>query len=135
MKKGDLVRLRPDDPEIIRILEWDNGGKDFIAYRPSTDAEKDQWREQNRKDIETARSRGESTFEIAFDSGGEPRLPPYTTAVPLPTDGIYIVERARCRISLGYGNPTGGMTRILDTKSGEHAYVRREMLEVINETG
>jgi hypothetical protein len=131
MRKGNLVRLKPDDPEIVRILEWHNGGKDFIAYRPSTTEEQEQWHEEKRKDIEAARARGDSTFEIAFDSGGEPRLPPTTTAVPLAIDGIYIVERARCRVRLGYGNPKGGMTKILDTKSGEHAYVRREMLEVI----
>ena len=131
MKKGNLVRLKPDDPEIVRILEWGNGGKDFIAYRPATNEEQEKWRQQKRKDIEAARSRGESTFEIAFDSGGEPRLPPVTTAVPLAIDGIYIVERARCRVRLSYGNPAGGMTKILDTKSGEHAFVRRDMLEVI----
>tara|TARA_E500000331_G_C16892979_1_gene555589 strand:- start:227 stop:625 length:399 start_codon:yes stop_codon:yes gene_type:complete len=131
MRKGDLVRLRPDDPEIRRILDWPSGGKDFLAYRPSTQHEKETWRKERSEEIVSARSRGESTFEIAFDSSGEPRLPPMCAAVPLPIDGIYIVERARCRVRLGYGNPTGGMTRILDTISGEHAYVRREMLEVI----
>lgn len=130
MKKGDLVRLRPDDPEILKILEW-KSGKDFLGYRPSTKSEQDEWRMQKRKDIEDARARGSETFEIAFDAAGEPRLPPMTVSIPLPIDGIYIVERARCRVTLGYGNPEGGMARILDTASGEHAYVRREMLEVI----
>ena len=130
MRKGDLVRLKPDDPEILRILEW-KSGKDFLGYRPSTESERAEWRSQKRKDIEDARARGSETFEIAFDSSGEPRLPPMTVSVPLPIDGIYIVERARCRVRLGYGNPKGGMVRILDTTSGEHAYVRREMLEVI----
>lgn len=135
MKKGDLVKLRPDDPEIVRILEWGSSESSYIASRPSTQEEKDQWRKEKQQAIEQARLAGEDTFSIAFDSGGESRLPPRSVSVPLPISRIYVVERARCRVQLGWGSPTGGMARILDTHTGEHAYVAREMLEVVNETG
>ena len=132
MRKGDLVKLRPDDPEIQRILEW--GEVEVAAYmasRPSTYEERQNWRERKRVEIKEASARGEDTFSIAFDDGGESRLPTRTVSVPLPIDRIYVVERARCRVELGWGNATGGMAKILDTKSGQHAYVAREMLEVI----
>lgn len=132
MKKGDLVKLRPDDPEIQRILDWGAvEGAAYMASRPSTHEEREKWRERKRIEIKEASDRGEDTFSIAFDDGGESRLPPRAVSVSLPIDRIYVVERARCRVQLGWGNPTGGMARILDTQSGQHAYVAREMLEVI----
>ena len=132
MKKGDLVKLNPNDPEIERILEWGaEVGAAYMASRPSTHEDRELWREQKRKAIEQAHAAGEDTFSIAFDDGGESRLLPRAVSVPLPIDRIYVVERARCRVQLGWGNPTGGMARILDTQSGQYAYVAREMLEVI----
>ena len=131
MRKGDLVKLDPNDEEIRRILEWGRGVKSYLASRPTTHEERQEWSEQKRKDIDVARSRGEDTFHIAFDSGGESRLPPRATQIPLPIDGIYIVEKARCQVDLGWGRASGGMTRILDTNTGEHAYVKRHMLKVI----
>jgi hypothetical protein len=138
MKKGDLVKLDPNDAEIARILEWhgpqgSSHGKKFIASRPATHEERQAWREQKTKEIEAARQAGEDTFSIAFDDGGESRLPPRSISVPLSIDGIYIVERARCRVELGWGRATGGMAKILDTKSGEIAYVKRDMLKVIEQ--
>ena len=131
IRKGDLVKLRPDDPEILRLMEWDDGEKSYIASRPTTHEEREQWREDKRKAIQEASENGEDTFSIAFDCAGESRLAPRAVSVALPVDRIYVVERARCRVSLGWGNPTGGMTRILDTQTGEHAYVAREMLQVV----
>ena len=131
MKKGDLVKLRPDDPEITRLMGWDKGPVKYMASRPTTPEERERWREDKRIAIKEAAEKGEDTFSSAFDDGGESRLPPRAVSVPLPIDGIYVVERARCRVQLGWGNATGGMARILDTRTGEHAYVSREMLEVI----
>ena len=132
MRKGNLVKLRPDDPEIVRILEWsERSNSSYIASRPTTDEEKEKWHEDKRLAIKQAQLAGEDTFDIAFDSGGESRLPPRSVSVPLPIDRVYVVERARCQVQLGWGSPTGGMARILDTHTGEHAYVAREMLEVV----
>ena len=131
MKKGDLVKLRPDDPEIERLMGWGMGNEAYMASRPTSPEEQEEWRVQKRNDIKRAQERGEDTFHIAFNDAGESRLAPRSVSVTLPVDGIYIVERARCRVSLGWGNPTGGMTKILNTQTGEHAYVAREMLEVV----
>ena len=64
-------------------------------------------------------------------SAGETKLPPQSRYVPLHRGRIYQVLRARCRVRLGYGNPTPGMAMILCTESGESTYVKRELLEVI----
>lgn len=132
MKKGDLVKLDPNDPEIERSMGWGMRNEAYMASRPTTSEEQEEWRVQKRNDIKRARERGEDTFHIAFNDSGESRLAPRSVSVELLINGIYIVERARCRVSLGWGNPKGGMTRILDTKTGEVAYVRRDMLKVVN---
>ena len=131
MKKGDLVKLDPNDPEIERLMGWGMRNEAYMASRPTTPEEQEEWRVQKRNDIKRAQERGEDTFHIAFNDAGESRLAPRSVSVPLPIDGIYIVERARCRVKLGWGNPTGGMTKILDTTTGEYAYVPREMLKVV----
>tara|TARA_R110001583_G_scaffold12612_8_gene55862 strand:- start:3097 stop:3507 length:411 start_codon:yes stop_codon:yes gene_type:complete len=135
MKKGDLVKLNPNDPEILRVLEWgDNYEKAFMASRPTTFEEKEEWRGQKQKDIAEAREAGEDTFHIAFNDAGESRLAPRSISIPLLLDGIYVVQRARCRVELGWGRAASGMTKLLDTKTGEIAYVKRDMLEVISES-
>ena len=134
MKKGDLVKLDPNWPEISEIIQWGMRGEAYMASRPSTDEEREEWRQDKRKAMDEALKRGEDTFDIAFDSGGEPRLPPKSVSVELPLDGIYVVERARCRVALGWGNPVGGMTKILNTKTGETAYVKRDMLAVLTQS-
>ena len=131
MKKGDLVKLDTNDPEIERLMGWGMRNEAYMASRPTTPEEQEEWRVQKRNDIKRARERGEDTFHIAFNDAGESRIAPRSVSVELPVNGIYIVERARCRVSLGWGNPTGGMARILDTKTGEIAYVRRDMLKVV----
>ncbi len=131
MRKGDLVKFNRNDPDIQRVTEWNRNGSKYIASRPSTNEERQEWRKNKSRAIALAREAGEDTFHIAFDDGGESRLPPRSVSVPLDVNGIFIVERARCRVSLGWGNPTGGMAKILDTTTGESAYVAREMLEVV----
>mgnify|MGYP003149605979 CR=1 FL=1 len=132
MKKGDLVRLDPNDPEIVRLLDWNNSSVKYVASRPATPEERNEWREQRRQEIKAASDKGEDTFHLAFDDAGESRLAPKSVSVSLPIDGIYVVERARCRVELGWGRATGGMTKILDTNTGQSAYVRRDMLKVVS---
>ena len=124
IKKGALVRLNPNDPAIERLGSWTSRTGMYQASRPTTPEERDRWRAE----FELRVREGSEPWH---DSGGEPKLAPRSKAVDLPLDGVFIVEKARCRVQLGWGNPTGGMTRILNTQSGEHAYVPREMLEVI----
>ena len=66
-----------------------------------------------------------------MDSAGESKLPPQSAYVLLHRDRIYQVLRARCRVRLGYGNPTPGMAKILCTHTGEETYIKRGLLEVI----
>jgi hypothetical protein len=130
LRKGDLVRLDENSSEIKRAKK-PFGSNHYIASRPSTSEERSLWRKNLQNAIEKAKIDGKDTFSIACDSAGESRLPPRTVSVRLNIDGIYIVERARCRVELGWGRATGGLARILDTESGDHAYVKRHMLKKI----
>ena len=141
LKKGCLARL---DPKKCFTIEHggglrypltnslnDNRGT-VESYRPTTPEERDSWRQQKRQDIEKARAAGDDTFHIAFDSAGESRLPPQAAYVLLHRDRTYQVLRARCRVRLGWGNPTPGLAKVLCTHTGEETYVKRDLLEVIS---
>ena len=140
LKKGCLVRL--DSRKCFTTLH--GGGLRYPltnslndergtveSYRPTTHEEQCNWREQKKRDIQEACKAGEDTFHIAFDSAGESRLPPQARHVLLHRDRTYQVLRARCRVRLGWGNPTPGLAKILCTHSGEETYIKREYLEVI----
>ena len=73
----------------------------------------------------------DSDASKGMTSAGETKLPPQSAYVPLFRGRIYQVLRARCRVYLGYGNPTPGLTKILCTETGEETYIRRELLEVV----
>ncbi len=66
-----------------------------------------------------------------MNDAGETRLPPQSKYVPLRRGNVYQVLRARCRVRLGWGNPTPGMAKILCTQTGEETYIKRELLEVV----
>ena len=134
MRKGDLVKFNTESSEVssvIRDAEYFGGPAVVRTYRPTTSDEKEAWRESKYQATLEAHAKGEDTFHINFDDGGESRLPPRSVAVPLPVDGIFIVERARCRVSLGWGNPTGGMAKIVFPKTGDVTFVKRDMLEAV----
>lgn len=111
-----------------------DGDGELLARRPITQTERDQWRQDQRDAIAAAREAGEDTFSIAFDSAGEPRLPPTSVAFMLHRGIRYKVAKARCQVSLGYGNPVTGMTALRDPLSGETVYVKRRCLEVAGAT-
>ena len=127
IRKGSLVRLKQD---LVHQLSHQRDGS-FIASRPTTHREREEWRDNLNAEIAAAAP--EDRFSIACDSAGESRLAPRSVQVFFPTEGLFIVERARCRVSLGWGNPTGGMTKILYPATGESGYVAREFLEVVCE--
>ena len=66
-----------------------------------------------------------------MDSAGESKLPPQSRLVLLHRDRTYQVLRARCRVRLGWGNPTGGLTKVICTHTGEETYVKSALLEVV----
>lgn len=136
MRKGNLVRFNPDHEEVKRTIELSHlygSPQPMATVRPTTPEERIAWRERKYAAIKEAAERGEPTFSIAFDDAGESRLAPRSVTVNLPVNGVFIVERARCRVELGWGNPTPGMARILCTQTGVSTYVKRDALEVISE--
>ena len=74
----------------------------------------------------------DSDASKGMNSAGETKLPPQSKHVALHKDRIYTVLRARCRVRLGWGNPTPGLTKILCSKTGEETYVKRHLIEVIS---
>ena len=126
IKKGCLVRLN-----VKKCFTKEQGGglehpmTNYIndergtveSQRPVTSEETEAW-------YNSDASKG-------MDSAGESKLPPQSAFVLLHRDRVYQVLRARCRVRLGWGNPTPGMAKILCTETGEETYVRRRHLEVI----
>ena len=140
LAKGSLVRLNVSKCFTTRqggdlhypMINYHNDSKGTVeSARPTTPEEQDNWRKELRQEIQDTREAGEDTFHIAFDSAGESRLPPQSRHIPLHRDRTYQVLRARCRVRLGWGNPTPGLAKILCTVTGEETYVKRDLLEVI----
>jgi hypothetical protein len=127
LKKGCLVRINPG----TCFTETQGGGLQYPltnyandergtveSQRPITSKETDAW-------YSSDASKG-------MNSAGETKLPPQSVHVTLHRDRAYQVLRARCRVRLGWGNPTPGMAKILCTHTGEETYIKRELLEVIS---
>jgi hypothetical protein len=90
----------------------------------------EEWRVRQRKAIEEAVASGQDTFSITQDSGGESKLPPTALSVILRKDRVYTLLRARCRPQWSYRSHPG-MALVLCTETGEEAYVKRDLLEVV----
>ena len=101
------------------------------SSRPTTPDDELAWYESKRREVEEAKAAGRDTFSITMNDAGESRLPPQSRSVKLHRDRVYKVLRARCRVRLGWGNPTGGMAKILCTHTGEETYIKRELLEAL----
>jgi hypothetical protein len=112
MRKGDLVKLSPAVVHLAGERLWTS----YSAYRPTTVAEQTAW-------YESDASKG-------LDSAGESKLPPQAVRVEVPFNAVLVVERARCRVRLGWGNPTPGMAKVM-LPTGETAYIAREKLVLV----
>ena len=139
MRKGDLVKLNVD-----KCFTTDNGGKRdrwnplgngdddekgiVRAGRPTTIEDQEKWREELMAEIAAAAP--EDRFSIACDSAGESRLAPRAVGVNIHRDEVLVVERARCRVALGWGNPTPGMAKVMKP-NGEVAFIKRGLLEAV----
>ena len=127
MKKGDLVRLsetcftvKSGGSRRYPLSNYKNDEERVVmGHRPISDTELSEW-------YDSPASKG-------MNDAGESRLPPVSQRVILHADRVYPVLRARCRVRLGYGNPTPGLTKIMCTKTGQIAYVKRSLLEIVNE--
>ena len=141
MKKGDLARLNVDT-----CFTRDNGGERKYTLTNSyndnrgivegfyilTKEQRDQWHQDKRDAIAAAHEAGEDTFSIAFDDGGESRLCQSEGLAYVRRDRIYPVLRARARAIYNYQR-RGGLAVLLDTESGREIYVKRDLLETLEQ--
>jgi hypothetical protein len=127
LAKGVLVRLN-----LRRCFTKEQGG--------GLDYPRSNYLNDERGTVESSRPVTNEETEAWYNSdaskgmtsAGETKLPPQSACVLLHRDRTYQVLRARCRVRLGWGNPTPGMAKILCTETGEETYVKRELLEVIS---
>ena len=112
MRKGDLVKLSPSIVDRVAGRMRTT----YAAARPTTPDEQAAWYE--------------SDAAKGMTSSGESKLPPQVVKVPVPLDAFLVVERARCRVRLGWGNPTPGMTQVM-LPNGETAFIDRKHLVVV----
>ena len=132
-KAGDIVKVKDTAFE----ERWDSSSRtreleDHVYANYHVTAEDtERWREEKRKAIEAAHAAGEDTFDLAFDSAGESRLPPQGGRTKLFRGTGYRVLRARCRESFSYYNPTGGWTKLLDLNTGREVFIKMDKLEKV----
>ena len=139
MRKGDLVKLsrccfttQNGGTRDYPLSNYANDKAGTVdGTRIATAADRDRYYESKRKAVEVAAARGENTFSITMDSAGEPQLPPTAYTVKLHRDRVYTLLRARCRPQWSYRSHPG-MALVLCTVTGEEAYVKRSLLEVVS---
>ena len=127
-RAGDMVKVRED---AFRV-HYDDSVDDTVNanYHVSRE-DTERWYEEKHRAIREAAERGEDTFDLAFDSGGESRLPPQGGYVSLHRGTAYRVLRARCRESFSYHNATGGWTKLLHLESGREVFFKMDKLEKV----
>ena len=131
-KAGDMVKVK----DTAFGTRWDRNLGDVVrdtveANYHVTREDTERWYEDKRKATEEAVTKGEDTFDINFDSGGESRLPPRGGYVSLCRGTAYRVLRARCRESFSYYNATGGWTKLLHLESGREVFFKMDNLEKV----
>ena len=125
-KAGDMVTVK----ESAFRVHYDDSVDDTVnANWHMTREDTDRWYADKRKATEEASAKGENTFSINFDDGGESRLPPRGGYAPLYRGTAYRVLRARCRESFSYYNATGGWTKLLDLATGREVFFKINKLE------
>ena len=127
MRKGNLVKLNP-----AMCFTVKNGGA--RAYPMSATYNDDCGVVEGKRHLTEAEvdSWADSPASKGMDCAGETKLPPRSKIVLMHKSDTLIVERARCRVSFSYHNPTGGWAKLLNTESGESFYVKRDLLQVIS---
>ena len=134
MRKGDLVRLNVDTCFTKKNdgkLTWplSNRHNDDLGivrgfYKLTYEQQQD-WYKRLRDDVAAGR-------DVGYDSAGESKLAPKEGSYRVMKGEIYYVVRARAQATSNY-RKVGGLTKILDTKTGREVYIKRDLLEVIAE--
>jgi hypothetical protein len=127
-RAGDMVTVRDD---AFRVNYDDTVDDTVHANYHVSREDTERWYEEKHRAIREAAERGEDTFDLAFDSGGESRLPPRGGYVSLHRGTAYRVLRARCRESFSYHNATGGWTKLLHLESGREVFFKMDKLEKV----
>lgn len=127
LAKGTLVRLNPN----VCFTESQGGGLRFPLSNYLND---ERGTVESRRPVTAEETAAwyDSDASKGMNSAGESKLPPQSYSVLLHRDRVYTVIRARASVRLGWGNKTGGLTKILCTESGEETYVKRDLLEVVS---
>ena len=125
MRKGDLVRLSP------QCFTEKNGGTSRFPIGNFRDDELQVYRARRPITERETREWYNSDASKGMNDAGESKLPPQSVSVTLKKNSVYPVLRARCRVRLGWGNPTPGLAKVLCTETGEIAYIKRSLLEVV----
>ena len=123
--KGTLVRLN-----VAKCFTTAQGGG--LRYPLSNYANDEAGTVQSSRPVTAEETAAwyDSDASKGMNSAGESKLPPQACSVTLYRDRVYTVLRARASVRLGWGNKTGGLTKILCTETGEETYVKRELIEV-----
>ena len=126
IRKGCLVRLNNK----VCFTKENGGGREYPMInglnddRGTVEARRPATREETAEWYASDASKG-------MNSAGETKLPPTCAQVLLHRDRVYQVLRARCRVRLGWGNPTPGMAKLQCTHTGEEAYIKRHLIEAV----
>jgi hypothetical protein len=119
MRKGMTVKLNIDKcftsasggKRQFPVGTWGDDERGvYITYRPLTEMEVREW-------YASPSSKG-------MNCAGETKLPPTCAAVEIYAHEKLLIRRARCRVSLGHGNPTPGMMEV-ETTLGDITYIKR----------
>ena len=122
-KKGDLVRLNPSACFTTR-----SGGKleyPLTHYANDHAGVVDGFYILSKSEIEELSPR-----YIGTDSAGEPKIVPRERYIPLKRESVYTVIKARTSATRGF-RKVSGLSLILDTQTGKHVYVSRNLLEKV----
>ena len=131
IRKGDLVKLTDFAAEKAENLTRYSGETPAIWGKSKfTEADRDAYRADIRKQIEEAEAAGEDAWHITMRDDGESRLPPTSTNVRIYPGRVYQVLRAR---AVGYWNyhKHPGQCLILDPVSGREVYIPRDYVETV----
>ena len=125
MRKGDLVRLSTN------CFTTKQGGTRRFPLTNYMNDEAGTVEATRIATEEDTRAWYDSDASKGMTSGGETKLPPTAYSVRLHRDRVYTLLRARCRPCWSYRSHPG-MALVLCTETGEEAYIKRELLAVVN---
>ena len=131
IRKNGLVRLnKAGVAHAEQLVRYSEEAPAIWGKSKFTEADRDAYAADIRKQIEEAQAAGEDTWSITMRDDGESRLPPTSTPVRIYPDRAYQVLRARCVGRWNYRRHPG-QCRVLDTETGREVWVPRDYVEAV----